>query len=75
MQGATRGDGRHGENVTENLRSLGTIPKSLAGTFLRSSRSEERCICRRADSERMNLAISEENPERERAGRNQAPLR
>jgi DNA ligase (NAD+) len=29
--GATRGDGATGENVTANLRTLATVPKSLAG--------------------------------------------
>jgi DNA ligase (NAD+) len=31
MQGATRGDGVTGENVTTNLRTLATIPEALAG--------------------------------------------
>jgi len=31
MQGATRGDGVTGENVTANLRTLATIPGALAG--------------------------------------------
>jgi DNA ligase (NAD+) len=31
MRGATRGDGREGEDVTANLRTMGAVPLSLAG--------------------------------------------
>lgn len=69
VQGATRGDGRQGENVTENLRTVTTIPKALAGTFPARFEVRGEVYMSRSGFEAMNAAIGEENLEREKAGR------
>ena len=42
VRGATRGDGRVGENITQNLRTVGSIPLRLHGELARLSRLEIR---------------------------------
>ena len=32
MQAATRGDGTHGENVTQNVRTISSVPLRLRGS-------------------------------------------
>jgi len=69
IQGATRGDGRQGENVTENLRTLASIPKALSGEFPPRFEVRGEVYMSKSGFERMNAAIGEENLEREKAGR------
>lgn len=69
VQGATRGDGYHGENVTANLRTIVSIPQQLTGTFPRRFEVRGEVYMSRSGFERMNAAIGEMNLEREREGR------
>jgi DNA ligase (NAD+) len=60
-QAATRGDGEEGENVTEQVRTLRTVPLSIRDKFLEDAvpaRFEIRgeAVMERADFERLNLA-------------------
>ncbi len=67
--GATRGDGRQGENVTSNLRTLKTIPLSLRGNPPPRFEVRGEVYMPKSAFEALNASIGEENIEREAAGR------
>lgn len=69
VQGATRGDGLHGENVTANLRTIESIPQQLHGSY--PSRMEVRgeVYMTKSGFEAMNARIGEQNEQRAREGR------
>ena len=74
VQGATRGDGRHGENVTANLATIPSIPKTLTGRFPARFEVRGEVYMSKSGFERMNAAIGEQNIEREREGRKPVSL-
>ena len=74
VQGATRGDGYHGENVTANLRTIPSIPQQLKGSYPARFEVRGEVYMGRGGFERMNAAIGEMNLEREREGRRPLPL-
>lgn len=74
VQGATRGDGLHGENVTANLRTIPSIPHSLKGKFPARFEVRGEVYMTRSGFEQMNAAIGEANEEREREGKKPLPL-
>lgn len=69
VEGATRGDGMRGENVTANLRTIGSIPHTLHGTFPARFEVRGEVYMTKSGFEAMNAAIGEENIAREAAGR------
>lgn len=79
VRGATRGDGRQGDDITANLKTIATIPLRLEGTLVADLQGEEREIevrgevfMRKNDFERLNESRPEEdrfaNPRNATAG-------
>ncbi len=59
VQGATRGDGRRGENITPNLRTIRTIPLALTGDFPSAFEVRGEVYMTRSGFERMNAERAE----------------
>lgn len=74
VQGATRGDGRHGENVTENLRTIASIPQRLEGEPPTRFEVRGEIYMSKSGFDAMNEAIMQINDEREREGKKPLPL-
>ncbi|MGE5596821.1 MAG: NAD-dependent DNA ligase LigA [Hyphomicrobiales bacterium] len=74
VQGATRGDGRRGENVTENLRTIRDIPRRLKGTYPQRFEVRGEVYMTKSGFEAMNAAIGDMNLQREAEGKKALPL-
>jgi DNA ligase (NAD+) len=74
VQGATRGDGQRGENVTENLRTITSIPKTLKRAFPERFEVRGEVYMTKSGFKAMNEAIGNTNLEREKEGRKPLPL-
>ncbi len=59
VQGATRGDGRRGENITPNLRTIRTIPLALTGDFPPAFEVRGEVYMTKSGFERMNAERAE----------------
>lgn len=79
VRGATRGDGRQGDDITANLKTIATIPLRLEETLVAALQGEERAIevrgevfMRKEDFERLNESRPDEdrfaNPRNATAG-------
>lgn len=74
LQGATRGDGRRGENVTANLRTIASIPQELHGSYPAKMEVRGEVFMTKSGFETMNAAIGEANQQLEREGKKPRPL-
>ncbi|MEO6398243.1 MAG: NAD-dependent DNA ligase LigA [Tepidiformaceae bacterium] len=74
VQGATRGDGRQGENVTANLRTIASIPQELHGSYSPKMEVRGEVFMTKSGFETMNEAIGLANQELEREGKKSRAL-
>ena len=66
IQAATRGDGRHGEDVTANIRRIKSVPRHLRGSYPPLFEVRGEVYMPKAGFERMNAGIERRNAELER---------
>src|SRR5205085_1284285 len=74
VQGATRGDGLRGENVTANLRTIDSIPHTLTGEAPRRIEVRGEVYMPKSSFEQLNATIADTNETRLAAGRRPLPL-
>jgi DNA ligase (NAD+) len=55
VQGATRGDGKQGENITENIKTIQDIPKNLQGNYPSEIEIRGEIYISNSEFERINI--------------------
>ncbi|HXH21987.1 MAG TPA: NAD-dependent DNA ligase LigA [Dehalococcoidia bacterium] len=74
VQGATRGNGLVGENVTQNLRTIRSIPLTLKGSFPKRFEVRGEVYMTRSGFQRLNDERARENERRRERGQAELPL-
>ena len=74
VQGATRGDGARGENITQNLRTIRSIPLAVGAAAPERFEVRGEVYMTKPGFERLNEARGRENEERRTRGVSELPL-
>ena len=73
VQAATRGDGRHGEDVTPNIRTIEALPQHLTGSPPTRFEVRGEVYVSKSSFKRMNADRERANAEREKEGKRPKP--
>ncbi len=74
VQAATRGDGRHGEDVTPNIRTIAVLPARLTGSPPERFEVRGEVYVSKSNFKRMNADRERANADREKEGKRPKPL-